>query len=125
MEFQDAFLIILFLFANLRLTSGIFIHEIFLFYKLETFTSCKEVKQIMIMIIAITYIFLSYEILDQLLTITFIKSSSPLKKSIPPFTHSPTKNSKSASSPHFLSTLKIFHASTAERGEGRVLCFLL
>ena len=39
----------------------LFIHEAFLVYKLETFTNCKEVKQ-MIMTIAIIYIFLSYEI---------------------------------------------------------------
>ena len=35
----------------------LFIHETFLVYKLETFTNCKEVKHIMIMIIAIIYIF--------------------------------------------------------------------
>ena len=35
----------------------LFIHETFLVYKLETFKNCKEVKQIMIKIIAIIYIF--------------------------------------------------------------------
>ena len=37
--------------------SVLFFHETFLVYKLETFTNCKEVKHIMIMIIAIIYIF--------------------------------------------------------------------
>ena len=36
----------------------LFIHEKFLVYKLETFENCKEVKHIIIMIIAIIYIFL-------------------------------------------------------------------
>ena len=35
----------------------LFIHETFLVYKLETFRNCKEVKHIMIMIIAVIYIF--------------------------------------------------------------------
>ena len=35
----------------------LFIHETFLVYKLETFKNCQEVKHIMIMIIAIIYIF--------------------------------------------------------------------
>ena len=42
--------------------SVLFIHEMFLVYKLETFTNYKKVKHIMVMIIAIIYIFLSYEI---------------------------------------------------------------
>ena len=52
---------------------------------------------IMIMIIAIMYIFLSYVVFDQKLRITFIKSSGPPEKiySAPP----PPKNSKSASPP--------------------------
>ena len=52
----------------------IFIHETFLVYKLETFKNCQEVKYIMIMIIAIIYIFLSHVIFDQQLKITFRKS---------------------------------------------------
>ena len=55
-------MIILALFANLKLMSVLFIHEMFLVYKLETFTNYKKVKHIMVMIIAIIYIFLSYEI---------------------------------------------------------------
>ena len=35
----------------------LFIHEKFLVYNLETFKNCKEVKHIIIMIIAIIYIF--------------------------------------------------------------------
>ena len=64
----------------------LFIHEKFLDYKLKTFKNCKEVKHIMIMIIAIIYI-LSYVIFDQRLKITFRKSSapSPLKKPTPSF----------------------------------------
>ena len=34
-----------------------FIHETFLVYRLETFKNCQEVKYIMIMIIAMIYIF--------------------------------------------------------------------
>ena len=66
--------------------------------------------------------FLSYEIFDQQLKITFRKSSVLflLKKIHPPsllFTHSPTKNLKSTSLP-FLPTLRIFQAPPAERGGG-------
>ena len=88
-------MIILSLFANLKLMSVLFIHEKFLVYKLETFTNWKDVKHIMIMIIAISYIFLSYEIFDQQLKITFRKSSPPPHRKNPPptlFTHSATKN---------------------------------
>ena len=73
--------------------------ETFLVYKLETFKNFKEVKHIMIMIIAIVYIFVSYVIFDQQLKITFRKFSPALKKSTPhPYSLSP-KNLKSASPP--------------------------
>ena len=65
-----------------------------------------------IMIIAVIYIFLSSVIFDQQLKITFRKSLAPS----PLFTHSlppPQKKSKSASPP-FLPTLKIFQAPLAE-----------
>ena len=52
-NFQEVFPIITSLFANLKLMNVLFIHETFLVYKLETFTNCKEVKHIMIMIIAV------------------------------------------------------------------------
>ena len=74
-SFQKVFLIILSLSANLKLMSVLLTHEMFLVYELETFTNCKEVKHIMVMIIAIIYIFLSYEIFDEQLKITFRKSS--------------------------------------------------
>ena len=74
----------------------LFIHETLLVYKLEAYKNCKEVKHIMIMIIAMIYIFLSYLIFDQQWKITFRKSSGPPWKSpLPP------KNSKSASHPLF------------------------
>ena len=38
----------------------LFIHEMFLVYKLETFTNCKEVKHVMVMIIAIIFYLMSY-----------------------------------------------------------------
>ena len=41
------------------------IHEMFLVYKLETLNNGREVKHIVIMIIAIIYIFLSYVIFHQ------------------------------------------------------------
>ena len=41
-NFQEVFLIILTLFANLKLMSVLFIHETFLVYKLETFTSTSH-----------------------------------------------------------------------------------
>ena len=89
-NFQDVFLIILPLFANLKLKSVLFIHEMFLVDKFETFPNCKEVKHIMIMIIAIIYIFfLPFEIFDQPLKITFRKSSAPLNKIHPLFLLTP------------------------------------
>ena len=82
------------LFANLKLMSVFFIHETLLVYKLETFTNWKEVKYIMIIVIAIIYIFLYYQIFDRQLKITLRKSSAPRpsgKSRTPISTHSPTK----------------------------------
>ena len=56
-NFQEVFLIVLSLFANLKLMSVLFILETVLVNKLKTFTNCKEVKHILIMFIAIIYIF--------------------------------------------------------------------
>ena len=121
-HFQELFLIILSLFANLKLMSVLFIHEMFLVYKLETFTNCNEVKPIMVMIIAIIYIFYLMRYLInswKLLSENPQPPPPPQIKSIPPFTHSPTKNSKSARLPPILPTLNIFQALSAERvGEG-------
>ena len=94
--------------AMLTPKSGISLHKTFIkvfpthkmWGKLYNITPHKEVKHITI--IAIVYIFLSYVIFDQQLKITFTKSSHslPLKKIHSHlFTHSPPKNSKSASPP--------------------------
>ena len=87
-NFQEVFLIVLSLFANLKLMSVLFILETVLVYKLKTFTNCKEVKHILIMFIAIIYIF-CYEIFDQQLKITFRKSSAPLPEEMHPPFYSP------------------------------------
>ena len=103
----------------------LFIHERFLVCKLKAFTNCKEVKHVMIMIIAIIYIFLFYEMFDQQLKITFKKSSATLpypslkNASPPPFLLTPLLKIQNVQVPPFL-TLKIFRAPPAERGwEGR------
>ena len=122
-NFQEVFLIILSLFANLKLMSVLFIHEMFLVEKLEIFTNCKEVKHIMVMIIAIIYIFVSFEIFDQQFKITFRKSSvlptppSPPKKKNPPspFLLTPPLKIQNVQVPPFLPPLKIFQAPLAER----------
>ena len=72
----------------------------------------------MFMIIAIIYMFLSYEIFDQQLKTTFRKSStrSPtpfLKKSTPLLLL--TSSLKICASPPLLPTLKIFQAPPAKR----------
>ena len=69
--------------------------ETFLVYKLETLKNFKELKHIMIMIIAIIYIFVSYVIFDQQLKITFRKfSPPPWKNPLPLLTHSPPPKKK-------------------------------
>ena len=87
----------------------LFIHESFLVYKLDTFRNCKEVKHIIIMIIAIIHIFLILLMFDQQLQITFKKSSGPTEKiHLLLFTHSSLKlNSKSAS-PYLFANIKNF-----------------
>ena len=101
----------------------LYIHETFLVYKLETFKNCKEVKHIMIMIIAIIYFFLSYVIFDQQFKITFWKSSGPsLKKSTSPFllTPLPLKIQK-VQVPPFCQHW-IFFRPPLQKGGGRTLC---
>ena len=69
-----------------------FSHETFLVYKLETFTNCKEVKQITIIIIAIIYIFFLMRYLiksRKLLSENPEPSPSAEKIHPPPFTHTP------------------------------------
>ena len=77
-KFQEVFLIIISLFANLKLMSIFFFHETFLVYKMETFKNCKEVKHIMIMIIDSD--FLSYVVFEQQLKITQHPPPLKLKK---------------------------------------------
>ena len=108
-NFHEVFLVILSLFANLKLMS-LFIYE-FLVYRLEIFRNCKEVKH-MIMIIAVVYIFfVFYVIFDHQLKTTFRKSSalSPSEKihSLL-FTQSSPKNSEIASPPFFAKIEKFF-----------------
>ena len=68
----------------------LFIHETFLVYELETFKKCKEVKHIMIMIIALIYIFLSSVIFDEQLKISFRKSSVRPENIYSPFLLTPS-----------------------------------
>ena len=56
----------------------------FLVYKLEAFKNCKEVTHIMIMTIAIIYIFLSYVIFHEQVKISFRKSSAPPHENFSP-----------------------------------------
>ena len=103
--------------------SVILIHEMFLVYNLETFTNCEEVKHIMVMIIAIIYIFFNLMTLfDQQLKIIFRKSSAPYpstkkKNPLPRFTPSPTKNSKTATPPLF-ANIEIFTGPSCRKGGG-------
>ena len=94
--FQELSLIILSLFASLKLMST-FIHETFLVYKLETFKNCKEAKHIIL-----CDIWLIVENYFQKML-----SPSPHEK-----IHSPFKNSKGASPPPIWPTLHIFQPPT-------------
>ena len=113
-NFQEVFLIMLSLCGNLKLMSVHFIHETFLVYKLETFTNCKEVKHIMIMIIAIIYSFFIFSDIWSTVKNYFQKILSlppplpPLKNPTPLYTHSLTL--KFMQVPPFLPILKIFHS---------------
>ena len=80
----------------------IFIRETILVHKLETFKNCKEVKHIMIMIIAIIYTFLILCDIWSSIESYFQKILRPSqKKSAPPFYSLAPKNSKSTSPPPF------------------------
>ena len=97
----------------------LFIHETYSVYKLETFKKCKEVKRIMISIIAIIYIFSSYVVFHQQLKITFRKSSGPhWQNPLPHFYSISPKNSKSAGFP-ILTTLTIFQDLLQKGKKGR------
>ena len=87
------------------------IHEKFLVYKLETLKNCKEVKYIMIMIIAVTCIF--FILCDIWSTVVdYFQKISPTPEKIhsPFFTHSPpppAKNKK-ITSPSFFANIENF-----------------
>ena len=69
-----------------------------------------------IVIIAITYIFLSYEIFDQQLIPSHPPHSTE-KVHLSVFTHSPTRNSKSSSPPLF-ANIENFSGSSCRKGMG-------
>ena len=109
-NFQEVFLIMLSLCGNLKLMSVHFIHETFLVYKLETFTNCKEVKHIMIMIIAIIYSFFIFSDIWSTVKNYFKKILSlppPLKNLTPPFILTPSLPN-SCKSPPFYQYWKFF-----------------
>ena len=114
-NFQKVFLIILSLFGNLKLMNVLFIHEKFLVYKLETFTNCKEVKHVMIMIIVINYIFLSYEMFDQQ-KILSPPPSPPFRKesTLSPILSRGLLRIQNVQVPSFFSILKIFRISLSK-----------
>ena len=92
---------------------------------METFKNCKEVKEIMVMIIDYDYDFLSDVIFEQQLKITFKKSSAPtpLKKSTPPFLPPPLKIQK-VQVHRFLLTLKIFLDPLQKGGKDTVNIYI-
>ena len=97
----------------------LFIHETYSVYKLKTFKKCKEVKHIMISIIAIIYIFSSYVVFHQQLKITFRKSSwLHWQNPLPHFYSISPKNSKSTGLP-VLTTSKIFQDALHRGKKGR------
>ena len=96
-NFQAVFLIILSLFANLKLMRAFYSRKVFSLqvYKLETLKNCNEVKHMMIMIITIIYIFL-YSIWN------LIKSSKLLSENPQPPPPSPTHPHPKKFTPPFL-----------------------
>ena len=98
--------------------SVLFINEMFLVYKLETFTNCKEVKRIMVMIIAIILIFLSYEIFDQQLKINFTKFSALSSKKItpPPFLFIPPLKIQKVKVPPLFANIENFSDPSCRKG---------
>ena len=94
--------------------------ECFLF-QLETFKNCKEVKHIMIMIIAIIYIFFYYAIFDEQLKITFRKTSGSPGKILFPFLLSPLTKIQKLQVPLFVNDKNFLGLSCRKVGE-RALC---
>ena len=116
-NFQEFFLIILSLFANLKLMSSFYSWN-FLVCKLETFKNCKEVNHIMIMIIAIIYIFyLMWYLINSWKLLSEIPQAPNEKIHSLLFTHSPPENSKIASAAHFAS-IENFLGLPLQKGGG-------
>ena len=102
------------------LTLHTFIHEMLLVYKLETVKNCKEVKHVMIMIIAIICIFLILR--DTWWTVEnyFQKIPRPPWKNPlpPPPPLAPPLNSKIASPPLFANIENFTGPSCRKEGAG-------
>ena len=101
----------------------------FLVDMLETFKTCKEVKHIMIMIIATIYIFnLMWYLINSWKSLPEYPQA-PRKNSTPPFTPLPLKNSKSSSSAPFFANIGNFLVISRPlqkvRGEGMTLCMVI
>ena len=111
---QDVFLIILSLFANLKLMSVFYSWIIFSLQVGDIWSLYGGQAHY-----DYDYCYnLSYVIFDQQLKITFRKSSGPPEKVHPPlFTHSPRKIQK-VQVPPFLPTLKIFQPPPLQKGGG-------
>ena len=117
-NFQEVFLIILSLFANLKLMCA-FYHEKFLVYKLETFKNCKKVNKA-----HYDYDYscnLHFFILCNIWSTVknyFLKNlRPPWKNPLSPFYSLPSKNSKIASLPLF-ANIENFLDPPAEREGG-------
>ena len=94
----------------------------FLVCKLETFKNCEKVKHIMIMIIAIIYIFYlmwylikSWKLLSENPQVPTEKIHSLL------FTHSPPWKFKNCKCPPFYQHWKFFRSPHRQKGEERTL----
>ena len=98
----EVFLIILSLFANLKLMS-VFTHETLLICRLGTFKNCKEVKQIMVMIIATIYIFLSENWFQKIFKASW-------KNPLPLFTHSLPLKIQKVQVPYLFANIENFSA---------------
>ena len=101
----------------------LFIHETFLVYKLETFKNCKEVKHIMIMIIAISYIFYILCNTRSVVQNYFQKILSPRPWKNPPFLLTSPLKIKKIQVPPFANN-ENFSGPPSERGEDTLLCLL-
>ena len=108
-NFKGVFLIVhIYLYLQILNWWVLFIHETLLVYNLDTFKNCKERKHIIIMIIAIIYIFYLMWYLINNWKLLSGNLQSLLNKSTPPFLlTSPLKSRKVQVSP-FLPASKVF-----------------